>query len=424
MIENRIKTNISGGLNIPLPNIVPVKVHFETTRVEDIEEAVTIEFQREGIGSQIKPGATIAVGCGSRGIANIAQVAKTVVAEIKSRGAHPFIFPAMGSHGGATAAGQTALLAGYGITEEAMGCPIRATMETVELSSLADGTPVFIDQYASEADGIVLINRIKPHTTFRGPIESGVVKMMSIGMGKIKAATTYHHHGMDTFGELLPKVAKVIMAERPFLFGMGLVENALEETAIVEAIPATTLIQREMELQKEAKRMIGTLYFDEIDVLIIDEMGKNISGAGFDPNITGRNSRDVLDWSGPSIQKIVVLDLTKETKGNATGLGLADVITMKLYQQIDIDSTYANVITSAYLDGAAIPIIMNTSEEAVQLAVKTCLRVEPSLCKIVRIKNTLELADIMVSESLVEQVSQHAQMEVVGASSPLQLDKQ
>ena len=424
MIENRIKTNISGGLNIPLPNMVPVKVHFETIRVEDIEEAVTAEFQREGIGSQIKQGAAIAVGCGSRGIANIAQVAKTVVAEIKSRGAHPFIFPAMGSHGGATVAGQTALLAGYGITEDAMGCPIRATMDTVELSSLSDGTPVFIDQYASEADGIVLINRIKPHTNFRGPIESGVVKMMSIGMGKIKAATTYHHHGMDTFGELLPKVAKVIMAERPFLFGMGLVENALDETAIVEAIPATTLIQREMELQKEAKQMMGKLCFDKIDVLIIDQMGKNISGSGFDPNITGRNNRDVLEWSGPSIQKIVVLDLTKETKGNATGLGQADVITMKLYQQIDIDSTYANVITSAYLDGAAIPIIMNTTEEAVQLAVKTCLRVESLSCKIVRIKNTLELADIMVSESLIEQVTEHAQMEIVGDSRPLQFDKE
>lgn len=422
MIGDRIKTNISGGLDIPLPRMVPVKVSFETSRIENIAAAVQAEFQRKPIGAKIKAGASIAVGCGSRGIANIAQVAKTTVAEIKKRGAHPFIFPAMASHGGATVEGQTAVLAGYGITEESMGCPIRATMETVALPSLSDGTPVFIDQYASEADGIVLLNRIKPHTTFRGAIESGIVKMMSIGMGKIKAATTYHQQGMDTFGELLPQVAQVIMQEKPFLFGMGLIENALDETAVVEALPAETLIEREMALQTQAKQMMGKLFFEEIDVLIIDEIGKNISGAGFDPNIVGRNSRDVKHWDGPAIQKIVLLNLTKETKGNATGLGTADVITLKLYKQIDINSTYANVITSAYLDGAAIPIIMNTDQEAIQLAVKTCLRVQSSACKIVRIKNTLELSEIMVSEPLLEQVNRHPQMEAMSDPEPFQFN--
>ncbi|MBF0279799.1 MAG: DUF2088 domain-containing protein [SAR324 cluster bacterium] len=423
MIGDRIETNISGGLDVPLPKMYPVKVSFDTTALDDIEDAVRTEFQRNDIGSSIKPGASIAVGCGSRGIANMALVAKTAVAEIKKRGAHPFIFPAMGSHGGATVEGQTAVLAGYGITAETMGCPIRATMETVQLSSLKDGTPVFIDQYASAADGIVLINRIKPHTTFRGVIESGIVKMMSIGMGKIKAATCYHQQGMDIFGELLPKVANVIMEERPFLFGIGLLENALDQTAIIEAIPPETLIERETKLQAISKQMIGKLFFEEIDVLIIDEMGKNISGAGFDPNITGRNHRDVGHWDGPAIKRIVVLDLTRETKGNATGLGVADVITMKLYRQIDIDSTYANVITSAYLDGAAIPIIMNTAMEAVQLAVKTSIRVKEGFCRIVRIKNTLELSEIMVSEPMIEEVESHPQMQVQGAARPLQIDE-
>lgn len=421
MIGDRIKTNISGGLNFPLPNMVPVRAHFDTSRLEDIEGAIRAEFLREEIASKLKPGQKIAVGCGSRGIANIALVAKMVVAEIKKRGAHPFIFPAMGSHGGATAEGQRGVLKGYGISEDTMDCPIRATMDTVELSSLPDGTPVFIDQYAAEADGIVLVNRIKPHTSFRGPIESGIVKMMSIGMGKIRAATTYHHHGMSTFPEVLPRVAEVIIKERPFLFGIGLVENALDETAIVEAIPAETLFQREVELQAKSKQMMGRLLFDKIDVLVIDEIGKNISGSGFDPNITG--NKGVPGWGGPSIQKIVVLDLTKETKGNATGLGGADVITMKLYRQIDIDSTYANVITSASLGGGAIPVIMNTSKEAIQLAVKTCLRVEPSECKIVRIKNTLEVAEIIVSEPLLEQVNTHVQMEAVGAPAPFQFNE-
>ena len=422
MIGDRIKTNISGGLNFPLPNMVPVKAHFDTTRLDDIEAAVRAQFLREDIASKIKPGQSIAVGCGSRGVANIALVTKTVVAEIKKQGAHPFIFPAMGSHGGATAEGQRGVLAGYGISDESMDCPVRATMETVELSSLEDGTPVFIDQYAAEADGIVLINRIKPHTSFRGPIESGVVKMMSIGMGKIKAATTYHHHGMSIFPRVLPQVAEVIIKERPFLFGIGLVENALDETAIVEAIPVETLFEREVDLQAKSKQMMGRLLFDKIDVLIIDEIGKNISGSGFDPNVTG--NKGVPGWGGPSVQKIVLLDLTKETKGNATGLGGADVITMRLYRQVDIESTYANVITSASLRGGAIPIIMNTAQEAVQLAVKTCLRVEPCECKIVRIKNTLEVTDIMVSEPLLEQVNSHAQMEVLSAPTPFLFEEE
>ena len=424
MIGDRIVTNISGGLDIPLPAMVPVKVHFETSRIEDVAQAVKAEIQRPEIGSKIVPGASIAVGCGSRGVANIAQATKAVVEAIKERGAHPFLFPAMGSHGGATIEGQKGVLAGYGITEARMGCPIRATMETIALPSLPDGTPVFIDQYAAQADGIVLINRIKPHTSFRGAIESGIVKMMSIGMGKIKAATSYHQQGMDTFGDLLPQAAKVIMQERPFLFGLGLVENALDETALIEAIPARTLIARETALQAQAKQMMGKLLFEEIDVLIIDEIGKNISGAGFDPNIVGRNSRDVKTWTGgPSVQKVVLLNLTPETKGNATGVGGGDVITLKLYKSIDINSTYANVITSAYLDGGALPLIMNTDQEAIQLAVKTCLRVPSPACKIVRIKNTLELSHIMVSAPLLEQVYQHPQMEALGAPQPFQFDE-
>lgn len=424
MIGDRIETNISGGLDIPLPRMVPVKASFDSARLEDIEGTVSAQMNREDIRAKIKPGQKIAVGCGSRGIANIDRIAKVVISEIKAIGAEPFIFPAMGSHGAATAEGQKAVLAGYGISEEAMGCPVKATMETEELSSLPDGVPIFIDKHASGADGIILINRIKPHTNFRADIESGIVKMMSIGMGKIKAATIYHTFGMDAFGELLPKVAQVVMKERPFLFGMGIVENAYDETAIVEAITAEILLSREAELQAQAKAMMGRLYFDDIDVLIIDEMGKNISGAGFDPNITGRNNRDVLHWDGPSIQKIVVLDLTPETKGNATGLGLADVITMKIYKQMDIASTYANVITSAYLDGAAVPIIMNTEQEAVQLAVKASLRVKPGGCRILRIKNTLEVADIMVSESMLPEVEAHAKMQALGAPAPFQFDSE
>ena len=264
-------------------------------------------------------------------------------------------------------------------------------MDTVLIGKMEDGTPVHMDRYAHEADGVVLINRIKPHTSFRGPIESGVVKMMVIGMGKIQGATYLHAHGMDVFPEVLPRVATFIMEQTSILFGIGMIENAYDQTAIVEALLSDTLVQREAELQAKAKSLMGRLYFKEIDILLIDRMGKEISGAGFDPNITGRNHRGVTGFDDPRVQKIVVLGLTKMTNGNATGLGLADVITSKLYDAIDYPSTYANVITSAYLDGALIPIAMPTDQQALQLAVKTLVRVKQGQARIVRIRDTLSI---------------------------------
>jgi hypothetical protein len=424
MIGDRIETNIAGGLDVPMPRMVNVRQKFQTVRLDDVERAVAEQFKRPEVRAKVKAGQSIAVGCGSRGVANIADTAQAVVAELKALGAKPFIFPAMGSHGGATAEGQRALLAGYGITEAHVGCPIRASMDTVELGALPDGTPVYMDKLASEADGVVLINRVKPHTNFRAPMESGIVKMMTIGMGKIRGATTLHFHGMDHFGEILPQVARVIMAKRRFLFGVGLVENAHDETALLEVILAEQLFEREMFLQAQAKEMMARIYVDDIDVLIIDEMGKNITGAGFDPNITGRNNRFVGKWQDrPRVQKIVALALTEETHGNATGMGLADVITMRLFKQVDLGPTYANVIASAYLDGAAIPIIMNTEHDAIALAVKTLVRVKPTEARIVRIRNTLELTHIQISEPLLDLARQNPhQFDILGAPAPFKFD--
>ena len=317
----------------------------------------------------------------------------------------------MGSHGGATALGQTGVLANYGITEAAMGVPVRSSMDTVVIGELDDGTPVHVDRYAHEADGIVIINRIKPHTNFRADIESGIVKMIGIGMGKHEGATALHFHGMDRFGDLLPKVAEHVLANTPFLFGVGLVENAYDETVIVEAIPAPRLFERERVLQAEAKARMGRIFFHDIDVLVIDRMGKEISGAGFDPNITGRNNRGVEGFDDPVVNKIVVLDLTDTTHGNATGLGLADVITRRLFDRIDYGATWANVITSNYLDGGTVPIVMRTAREAVALGAKTALRVESGEARIVRIRDTLTLGTIMVSEPMLEEVRAHPNME-------------
>jgi hypothetical protein len=423
MIGDRIEVNIAGGLEVPLPRMVNVRQKFDSAHLGDIPGTIAWEFGRPEVRARIKPGQVIAVGCGSRGIANIGNIAKCVIRELQALGAKPFIFPAMGSHGAATAEGQRKVLEGYGITEAATGVPVRATMETVIVGHLDDGTPVHMDRFAAEADGVVVINRIKPHTAFRGATESGITKMLSIGIGKIIGAATYHTHGMDTFPELLPKVRDVHLAKRNVALGVAIVENAHDQTAQIEVMPGDRIAAREPALQEIAKRQMPQLYFDDIDVLVIDEMGKNISGAGFDPNITGRNRR-AIKWNfGPRVKKIVVLGLTPETGGNATGLGGADVITMRLFRAVDIPSTYANIITSMNLDGGAIPIVMNTDRDAIALAVKTVVRVKPENCRIVRIRNTLELAQIQVSEPMLAEIrSRPDRFQIASPGSALAFD--
>ncbi len=423
MIGNRVDVNIAGGLAAPLPRMVAVEQKFEAVRQGDIPGTLREQFLRPEIRGRITPGQVIAVGCGSRGIANIAEIARCVIAELRALGARPFVFPCMGSHGAATAEGQRKVLESYGITEQATGAPILATMDTVVLGHLSDGTPVHMDRHAAEADAIVVINRIKPHTAFRGATESGLTKMLSIGIGKIIGATTYHTHGMDRFPEVLPQVRDVNLANRRVLFGVAIVENAYDETAHVEIVLGEELGNREPALQAMAKRMMPRLYFDEIDVLVIDEMGKNVSGAGFDPNITGRNRRAVEWVCDPLVKKIAVLGLTRESMGNATGIGGADVITQRLFREIDLGATYANIITSANLDGAAIPIVMNNDRDAIALAVKSVVRVKPRDCRIVRIRNTLLVSQIQVSEPLLEHVrSQPERFDIVGSPAPFTFD--
>jgi acyl-CoA synthetase (AMP-forming)/AMP-acid ligase II len=425
MIPEKIEVNIAGGLDVPLPPMARVLQKFDPTKLADIPGAIHQEFLRPEIRDRVKPGQIVAVGCGSRGIANIAQIAIAVIAELKALGAKPFIFPCMGSHGAATAEGQKKVLETYGITEASTGVPIRATMDTTIVGHLADSTPVHMDKFASEADAIVVINRIKPHTGFRGSTESGLTKMLAIGIGKITGAATYHTHGMDRFPDLLPQIREVNISQRNVIFGVGIVENAYDETAYIEIVPAEKLKTREPDLQVMAKKNMPQLFFDDIDVLIIDEMGKNISGAGFDPNITGRNRRNVKWQDTPRVKKIVVLGLTRVSQGNATGIGSADVITMRLYKELDVPSTYANVITSMNLDGGGIPIIMNNDHDAIALAVKTVVRVKPEDCRIVRIRNTLHLGEIEVSKALLDEVRrQPERFEIAEAPRDVKFDAQ
>jgi Lactate racemase N-terminal domain len=270
---------IPSGLDFAMPRMVPVRQRFERHTLGDVAAAVRAQIARPEIAATVSLGARIAIGVGSRGVANIDIVVKTLVTELKARGAAPFVFPAMGSHGGGDAQAQAALLAGYGITEARIGAPVRATMETVVAAQTEHGVPIHMDRYAHEADGVVLINRVKPHPAFRGPVESGVMKMMIIGMGKIAGASTIHRaYALDDFGSAIPRAAGVLMNRIPFLFGIGLVEDAFDTTAIVEAMTGETLFAREKQLLVRAKELMARLLFEDIDVLVVDEIGKNISG--------------------------------------------------------------------------------------------------------------------------------------------------
>ena len=407
-----LQFNIAGGLGFDLPQMARVRQAFEHHKIDDVAGAVTNERGREDIKAKVKPGAKIAVGVGSRGVANIDVAVKALIASLKELGADPFIFPAMGSHAGGTSEGQEALLAGYGVTEDKMGAPVRATMDTVVVAELEGGTKVHMDKYAHDADGVVLINRVKPHTSFRGEIESGIVKMMTIGMGKINGATSLHgNHPITEFGDALPRAAKAIMECQPFLFGIGMVEDAFDDTAIIQALPAETLFAEETKLQAKAKELMAKIYIEDIDVLVIDEIGKEISGAGADPNVIGNPGTPGFEV--PRVKKIVILDLTEKTHGNAAGIGSAHVITHRLLRRVDFASTYANMVTATALEGARVPIPMKTAEDAVRLAVKTLIGVEPEDARIVRIRNTLSLGEIEVSEPILKDLQGDSRMEVL-----------
>ena len=407
-----LQFNIAGGFGFDLPQMARVRQAFEHHKIDDVAGAVTNEMGREDIKAKVKPGAKIAVGVGSRGVANIDVAVKALIASLKELGADPFIFPAMGSHAGGTSEGQEALLAGYGVTEDKMGAPVRATMDTVVVAELEGGTKVHMDKYAHDADGVVLINRVKPHTSFRGEIESGIVKMMTIGIGKINGATSLHgNHPITEFGDALPRAAKAIMECQPFLFGIGMVEDAFDDTAIIQALPAETLFEEETKLQAKAKELMAKIYIEDIDVLVIDEIGKEISGAGADPNVIGNPGTPGFEV--PRVKKIVILDLTEKTHGNAAGIGSAHVITHRLLRRVDFASTYANMVTATALEGARVPIPMKTAEDAVRLAVKTLIGVEPEDARIVRIRNTLSLGEIEVSEPILKDLQGDSRMEVL-----------
>ena len=408
--------------DVPLPSMFHASQTFPSAHIEreDIEKTIFDEINRSGLGERILPGKRIAVTAGSRGIRNVDEITRSVVAYVKSKGAFPFIVPAMGSHGGATAEGQKGLLAGYGITEEKMGCPILSSMETVLLGHSELGKPVYMDKNAYESDGVILSCRLKPHNAFRGPVESGPCKMMTVGLGKQKGAEQVHSDGMDIIARNIPTMAKVTLGTGKILFAIPCLENAYDQTMMFEAIPAERILEREPELLKIAFANMPSILVGEGDVLIVDRIGKNFSGTGVDPNITGTFSTPYAS-GGVQVQRTCFLDLTEESHGNSLGIGLASAITRRIFDQIDADAMYTNCITSTVIKSAMVPCVLSTDKEAIQFCLRTANRIDRDNPRVIRIQNSLHVGQIMLSAAYYQQVLDGAYPGVAALDAPAPL---
>jgi hypothetical protein len=372
----------------------------------------------------------IALTVGSRGLASLPQLVAAIVAEIRARGGEPFIVPAMGSHGGATAEGQTKMLAHLGVTEASAGCPIRSSMETVNLGTLANGMEVHVDKLAYEADGIVVFNRVKPHTEFRGENESGLIKMLAIGLGKQSGADNCHAWGSGYLGRSIIEMGRMKLEKCKILFGVATLENAYDRLARAVVLPAEGMIEGERPLLAEAMRNMprlplgppdGLQASGPLDVLVLDQVGKEFSGSGMDPNITGRVSTPAIS-GGPSVSRIAVLDVSNHSEGNAVGIGMADVITQRLFDKFDREPTYINCITLGTLTMAGLPMTMPDDRSAIRAAVKSCASYTPDAITLIRAPNSLHMQYLYVSEALLPSLRERPGVEIVGELQPMTFD--
>ena len=403
--------------------MIPVRQKFPASAKIDVRAELRKQFR-----PTVKPGARIAVGAGSRGITNLAAVIGETIAILKAAGAKPFLVPAMGSHGGATAEGQIQILSEYGVTEAAMGVPFRASMDTVSLGRTEDGVDVRFSKEALDSDGIVVINRVKPHTDFGPPLGSGLVKMIAIGFGKQHGAASYHaaasRLGME---RIIRTVSKVVLPRVPILAGIGLIEDTFHETARLSVVKAEEIEAREVELQAEARRLMPRLPFDEADLLIIDWIGKNISGAGMDPNITGRpvhgySSKLAEHTSKPILHRVYVRALTPESHGNAIGIGMADFASTKLVRSIDAAATSMNALTALSINSFKIPMSFENDREAIRRALDTVPLANGGTHRVVRIESTLSLEKVEVSEAYADELKKRSDLEPLGPARDVRFD--
>jgi hypothetical protein len=385
---------------------------FHQPKVYDISTTIRKELASKNLKKRVKPGQKIVVTAGSRGISNISVILRTIVEELNALEVKPFIVPAMGSHGGATPEGQIEVLQSLGITEETIGAPIESTMEVQVIGELDNGVEVYLDSVALNADGIFPVGRIKPHTDFKGEIESGLLKMLAIGLGNQKGAEMIHWHRYDGYHKIFPEAGKLIMKKTNVVMGLALLENAHHETAFIHALLPIEFYEQEKHLLETAKDLLPRLPFKTIDVLVVEEIGKNISGVGMDTNVTGRFwMPDEHDPRAPDIKKIAVLDLTEETHGNAIGIGLADVTTRRAFEKIDHHQTYVNCLTQGSGETGKIPPFLANDRDAIATAIRISGPIDPIDSRMIRIKNTQELNTLYISESLVAELKSSEELQ-------------
>lgn len=401
-----------------VPQMVPVKQYFDHSHISDLRKVIEKSFREKLVEGRIAPGMSIAITGGSRGIRDITVILSTVVEYLKLLGAYPFIVPAMGSHGGATAKGQSEMLRNLGITEESVGCPIKSSMEVTMIGTTEKGKPIFIDSNAAKADGIVVINRVKAHTSFTGKYESGLMKMMAVGLGKQKGAHACHCEGHGKMAEHVEEYGKGVLQYANILFGIAILENAYDQIRNIELLFPEEFIRREPELLIEAKNNMPKIYLTDLDVLIVERMGKDISGLGMDPHVTGAFVSKYA-WGPKRPSSLVVLDMTEKAHGNGTGIGVADITTQRLVDKIDFDATYANVLTAVMPRAARIPLIAENQQTAIQTAIYTSGCTDYSKLRMVKISDTLHVEKIWVTSALLKEVQEDSRMEVIGEMIPL-----
>jgi hypothetical protein len=396
---------------------------FEDRKIDDIPDVVSQEFKRIRLDEKIRPGMRVGITVGSRGIRDIQTIIKQTIDEVKKSEGIPLIITSMGSHGGATAEGQRGLLAGYGITEETMGVPIKSSMEVIQLGRLENGLQVYFDKTAFEADGLIVVNRVKVHTGFKSEIESGLHKMLAVGLGNHEAAKLVHSLGANGLMDYMVQFARVILKKAPVLCGLGILENACDETYKLMAASPQEFDKVDRELLQECKRILPTLPVREVDILIVEHMGKDISGTGMDTNIVGGiKGYNKGEYRPPNLKKIMVLDLTEETRGNAFGIGLAHLTTKRLYDKIDFDATYTNTITTTFLDRARLPMVAKSDKEAIDIALKTIWNLPGTRPRIIIMRNTLKLDEIYVSEAIWEEIRNQINIRSISGWEKLEFD--
>jgi hypothetical protein len=408
------------------PRMVRIRQKFDAQRLTDVAGEVTRQLGKLHLGEKVRPGQTVAITAGSRGIANVALITKAICDHVRGLGAIPVIIPAMGSHGGGTAQGQREIIESYGVTEEYTGAEIRSSMETVIVDQTPQGIPVHFDRNAYECDHVIVAGRVKPHTGFAGEIESGLHKMMLIGLGKHAGAKIYHRAILDySFREIIEAVAAVVLKKCKVLCGVAMVENAYDETALIEAVPPETFYEREKELLKLARKGMPRLPFKEVGLLIVDEIGKNISGSGMDTNVVGRKFIGNPDEGRDDVccKRIFIRGLTEETHGNACGIGLAEFTNRRTVEQMDVNVTRINALTGGHPTAAAIPVAFETDREVLTAALQTVGLDEPENAKVVQISNTLNVGDVLVSEAYLPEVERRGDLEIVDGPFEMEFDR-